>query len=160
MPTQTVHHIARKLPFEIRDAVSAFDNDTRQAIMIALLNEGPLRFSELRDHLSDDDEQLHNQTLTNALEALQDGGLVNKRVANSDDERIQSYYEVSEYGERFVDHLLDTLGSVDDFDRRQPQYEPVENIQHGDGGSVVIEAPVDLGIQQERRDEPASTPGQ
>ncbi|WP_254547208.1 winged helix-turn-helix transcriptional regulator [Halomarina pelagica] len=159
MTTHTVRNTADKLPFEIRAAVSAFDNGTRQAIMITLLNEGKLRFSELRDSLSDEDEQLHNQTLTNALEALQEGGLVDKRVADTAGEQVRSYYEVSEYGERFVDCLLNSLGSVDSFTPRF-HYEQVENIHNQEYGPVAVEAPVDLGLSRSEDDEPAPIPDQ
>lgn len=158
--TQKIEEIANKLPFEIRNAVSAIDNNTRQAIIIALLNEGTLRFSELKHKLSDEDQALHNQTLTNALEKLQDGGLVNKRVADTDGEEFKSHYEVSEYGERFVDCLLNSLGSVDDFERNRPRYQRVENIHQDNGGTVAIEKPVDLGSQHVERDETTPTPGQ
>ena len=142
--TKQVHNIANKLPFEIRDAISAFDKDTRQAIVITLLNEGSMRFSELQTALSDDTETVHNQTLTNALEKLQRGGLINKKVADTDNGEFKPYYEVSEYGERFVDCLLNSLGSVDDFEPQQPQYQRVENIQQSNGEPIAIEKPVSL----------------
>ncbi|KTG11387.1 hypothetical protein AUR64_03790 [Haloprofundus marisrubri] len=159
MTTQAVHNTAGKLPFEISAAINAFNNETRQAVIITLLNKDALRFSELRDSLSDEDNRLHNQTLTNALEALQEGGLINKRVADTESEQVRSYYEVSEYGERFVHHLLNSLGSVDDF-RPQAQYERVENMRHQAEGSVAIEAPVNMDQNTAEGDRSTPTPGQ
>lgn len=158
MATHSVQTTANKLPFEIRHAISAFNNETQQAIVITLLNEGSLRFSELRDFLSDEDKQLHNQTLTNALDDLQEAGLVNKRVADADTDELISYYEVTEYGERFVDRLLETLGSVDSFDQRKSRYESVDNLHQGDGSTVTVEMPLGAGSQQSN--EPPTAPGQ
>lgn len=157
--TKKVQNTANKLPFEIRDAISAFDKDTRQAIVITLLNEGSMRFSELQAELSDGTETLHNQTLTNALEKLQRGGLINKKVADTEDKELKSYYEVSEYGERFVDCLLNSLGSVDDFEPQQPQYQRVENIHQSDGEPIAIERPVSLDTDlSDHEDTPPNPP--
>lgn len=157
--TNAVQQTAAKLPFEITEAISAFDNETRQAVVITLLNEGQLRFSELRERLSDEDTRLHNQTLTNSLEKLQAGGLINKRIAELEGETPTPYYEVSEYGERFVDCLLNSLGAVNDPGQHQPRYERVEHIHHGDG-EVAIEGPVDLGTPESAVDEAEPPAGQ
>lgn len=157
--TQKVQNIANKLPFEIQNAITAFDKDTRQAIIITLLNEGDLRFSELKEKLSDPDQAIHNQTLTNALEKLQKGGLINKRVADTEGGDIKSYYEVSEYGERFVDCLLNSLGSVDDFEPQEPRYQNVENMHQSNGEPVAIETPVNIDSQQSDPDKNPPNPG-
>lgn len=126
--TQVVEETASKVPTEIQAAIDAFNGETEQAIIVVLLNEGELAFSELKTELSTEDDELHNQTLTDSLRALQRGGLINKRTIGDESPRFSSYYEVSEYGERFVDRLLETLGSVDSFTRSDPEYERVDNI--------------------------------
>jgi DNA-binding HxlR family transcriptional regulator len=156
MSTSTVRQMAQKLPFEIRDAVNAFGSDTQQAIVILLLNEDRMRFSDIRDRLSDDEQTLHQQTLTNALNGLQDGGLVNKRIAGMEGKQFKSYYEVSEYGERFVDCLLNSLGSVDNIYQRQHHYEPVENIYTSEGGPVTVEVPVSYSVEEYNETAPTS----
>lgn len=134
-----VTETAERIPTEIRAAISGFDNETTQAVVVTLIDEEALAFSEIQDHLSTDDDELHSQTLTNALRDLQRGELVNKRAATDDGNRISSYYEVTEYGERFVDCLLKSLGSVDSFEERA--YESVEHYRtQSQGESIRIEA--------------------
>lgn len=130
--------MAERMPLEIRAALDAFDTETKQAIVITLLDESTLAFSELKRQLSTEDDQLHNQTLTNALRDLQRGGLINKRAPNEEDSEFDAYYEVSEYGERFVHCLLESLGSVDSFEKSKAEYTPVEHIHSQDGHEPVL----------------------
>lgn len=112
--TQTVKEYSEEFPFEIRAGIEGIDGETEQAIMVLLMNEGALAFSEIKEMLSDSDEDLHPTTLSNALESLKDGGLINKRVDEADPESgLSSYYSVSEYGHRFVNSLFDSLGRAD-----------------------------------------------
>ena len=112
--TQTVKEYSEGFPIEIRAGVEGIDGETEQAIMVLLMNEGSLAFSEIKEKLSDPDEELHPTTLSNALESLKAGGLINKRVDEADPESgLSSYYSVSEYGRRFVNSLFDSLGRAE-----------------------------------------------
>lgn len=135
MADDPISRKAEQIPFEIRRAVEGFDGEREQAIVVTLLDEGPLSFSELNDELGG----VHNQTLTNALKNLRQGALVRKRATGSMESKYDAYYEVSEYGERFVDCLLDSLGSVDSFDEAAPEYESVDHLR-SDGEAILVES--------------------
>lgn len=150
MPDEIVESRAKIFPTEIREAVGAFENDNSQAIIATLLEEGPQSFSQLRDDLG-----VHQQTLTNSLNSLRDSGLIRKRLADSDEGEYESYYEVSEFGSRFVDCLLNSLGSVDSF-QQDPPFRPVDNYQDPEtGDEPIVEQ---YHIKESELDEP--TPGQ
>ncbi|WP_424005598.1 winged helix-turn-helix transcriptional regulator (plasmid) [Haloarcula salina] len=151
--TEIIEKTAEKIPLEIRSAIAAFNNDTKQAIVITLIDEGALAFSELKDQLSSEEDEIHNQTLSNSLRALQRGGLINKRATSVEEGPFDAYYEVSEYGERFVHCLLESLGSVDSFERADTEFAPVNHIQRQDGdGPVLVEE-----YHQTSRDESVGT---
>lgn len=135
MADESASRKAEQIPFEIRRAIDAFGGEREQAIVVTLIDEGPLSFSELNDELGG----LHNQTLTNALKNLRRGALVRKRATDSMESRYDAYYEVSEYGERFVNCLLESLGSVDSFDQAPPEYESVDHLR-SDGEAVLVES--------------------
>jgi DNA-binding HxlR family transcriptional regulator len=135
MTEQSVSQKAEQIPFEIRRAIEGFDSEREQAIVVTLIDEGPLSFSELQAELGD----LHNQKLTNALKKLRQGALVRKRATDAMESKYDAYYEVSEYGERFVDCLLESLGSVDSFDEAAPEYESVDHLRRG-GEAVLVES--------------------
>lgn len=135
MSDELISQKAEQIPFEIRRAVEGFDGEREQAIVVTLIDEGPLSFSELQDELGD----LHNQKLTNALKKLRQGALVRKRATDAMESKYDAYYEVSEYGERFVNCLLESLGSVDSFDEAAPEYESVDHLR-SDGEAVLVES--------------------
>lgn len=136
--------IVGSIPPEIRRGVEAFSGETEQAVVVTLLDadEGKLAFSELQSALAPAGEEIHSQTLTNALDVLHRAGLVNKRADTAEGTRFGAYYEVSEYGERFVDGLLRSLGTVDATGPRS-DFEEVDHIHNTtdvDDGSVYVES--------------------
>lgn len=105
--SDTADAYAARFPDEIRRAIEGLDGANRQAVVVALTNEGRLAFSELRDELD-----LHQQSLSNALDALVRGGLVRQR-ASGDDSPYPAYYEVSGFGQRFVESTFRSLGHAE-----------------------------------------------
>ncbi|MFB6186594.1 MAG: hypothetical protein ABEI86_06985 [Halobacteriaceae archaeon] len=113
MTTTAVQNYSKKFPEEIAKAIDGLSGRTEKAVFIVLFNEGELAFTELREELGDE-EQLHQETLSNALSNLKDGGLIRQQILEDEDESpFTSYYVLSEYGERFVHSLFDSLGTLE-----------------------------------------------
>lgn len=129
MDETPVEEQAGMIPFEIRNAIEALAGTREQAIVVTLLEEDRLAFSELEETLD-----LHSQQLTNAIDALLEGGVVRKRSSEDPTERYQAHYEVTEYGERFVDCLLGTLGTVDSGERPDVRRQQIDHIHDADTG--------------------------
>ena len=110
--SETIEQLANQFPDEVTEAVEAFDGQREQAIMVLLFNEGSLSFTELREKLSEE-ERYDKGKLTYSLNKLADGGLIQKRLLEREESDFSSYYDISEYGERFIDSLFYTLGSTE-----------------------------------------------
>lgn len=121
MTTTAIQRYSEKFPEEISKAIDGLSGKTERAVFIVLFNEGDMAFTELQNELGDD-EPLHSQTLTDALSNLKSGGLIRQRILEDDeDSPFSSYYTLSEYGERFIYSLFDSLGSLQGpAGRRQP----------------------------------------
>lgn len=125
MTTTAVQRYSEKFPEEISKAIDGLSGETERAVVIVLYNQGDLAFTELREELGDD-EPLHPETLSNVLSNLKSGGLIRKRILEDDEVApFSSYYVLSEYGERFIYSLFDSLGSLQGpAGRRQPAVSP------------------------------------
>jgi DNA-binding HxlR family transcriptional regulator len=108
-------------PEELSKAIDGLSGEAERAVVIVLFNEEEAAFSELQDELGNG-EKLHQETLSNALSNLKSGGLIRQRILEDEDATpFSSYYSLSEYGERFVYSLFDSLGSLNGpSGRRQP----------------------------------------
>lgn len=129
--TDPVEQRVKLIPFEIRDAISAFDGENEQAILVTLV-DGKLAFSELEEELD-----LHSQQLTNAIDSLLDGGLIRKRSTDDPSSQYAAYYETTEYGDRFLDCLLRTLGTVDSSKRSDARLQEIGHIHNTDTDTPV-----------------------
>lgn len=113
MTTTTIdQRYSGKFPEEISKAIDGLSGEAERAVVIVLFDEGDMAFSELQEELGEG-EELHQETLSNALSDLKTGGLIRKRILEDEEESpFSSYYSLSEYGERFVHSLFDSLGSL------------------------------------------------
>lgn len=90
---------AERIPTEVRLALDGLTGrtDTGYAVVMLLLEaDDPLRFGEVRERLG-----VHQQTLTDTLESLQVGGVVQKRAG----EEGTGGYSLSTFGRRILDGL-------------------------------------------------------
>ncbi|WP_436348821.1 hypothetical protein [Natronorubrum sp. FCH18a] len=126
-----VEQRVKLIPFEIRDAISAFDGENEQAIIVTIA-DGKLAFTELEEELD-----LHSQQLTNAIDNLLDGGLIRKRSTDDPSSQYAAHYEITEYGERFLDCLLRTLGTVDSGRRTEARLQEIGHIHNTDTDTPV-----------------------
>ncbi len=99
-----VDDYASLFPEELRDAVKAFDNKIRQAIISALLMKGELSFTELRNLL-----KLSNSRIAPHLDTLVSGALIENFIREGRIERKYSFYRPSPYGQKFVKSLIDSI---------------------------------------------------
>lgn len=134
--SKTVSERAELFPYEIRVAVDAFASERQQALVATLLEDGPLSFSELQHAMGGpEDEEMHQYKLSQALDPLQEAGLVAKRSNDGTvSDRYDAYYEVTEYGSRFVHCLLESLGSVDSFEPSEQAVEPLTHYRNEETG--------------------------
>lgn len=102
-----IEHYAGIFPEEIREAAKAFDNRVRQALLGALLCEGELSFTELRNLLG-----LKNNRMWPHLKALERGGLIENFFRDEFRERRYSFYRISPYGQKFVKSLFESLSAT------------------------------------------------
>jgi DNA-binding transcriptional ArsR family regulator len=72
MNRNNVLNYASEIPEEIKSVIKGLDSDVRIAIIVILMKDAKLTFSELKQRLS-----LNSSSLSSHLSALQDGGLVN-----------------------------------------------------------------------------------
>jgi len=102
-----VEREAEEVPNDIRRATSSLSSDKSYAIIVRLLKDGGDSFAELQEELG-----LHQQTLTNVLDKLQDGGFVVRKEIVEEGSNYRTKYEVSEFGKRILDSL---------YEAREPQ---------------------------------------
>lgn len=88
-----------RFPEEITDALDVL-GETQNREVLADLCDTTLR------------ETSQSETRINSLDALVRAGLARKQVESHTESTINARYELSEYGERFVNQLFQTLGSL------------------------------------------------
>lgn len=112
MTTESIRELSNRFPVEIVAALDGVRNATNRAIFVLLFDEDRLAFTELQKKLGDDDK-LHPTTLNQALDEMQKAGLIRQRLIEDSEEPFSSYYEVTEYGERLINVLFQSLGEVE-----------------------------------------------
>ena len=91
------------VPLEVREAVSALSSDLRRAVYIALATEGEKYFTELKDEFG-----VNPNTITIALKALVDGGLVTRKIRTGDiGDRRKVHYALTPAGSRLFAALYE-----------------------------------------------------
>lgn len=100
-----VERHASRVPKELKRAIDGIDGENQFAIVVKLIDDGALSFSELKSDLD-----IHQQSLSNALQSLQKGGIVTRRNNGDLGDRYDSLYTMSIFGERFIDQLFESLG--------------------------------------------------
>ena len=115
-----------KVPKEARLANESLSgqNEIRWAVVIALIEEGALPFSELESVL-----EIHQQKLTNALEALQVGGVVQKRTIEETGGKYSGYYDLTEFGKKILDGFYEATEPKFEPPQTQPQMMEVRNFR-------------------------------
>jgi len=114
-----------KIPSEIKWMLKALADDDRLGIIIALLKNGKMTFSEMKEKF-----QLNSSSLTNHLSLLQEGNLV-QNFYEKNERRVSSFYDVTDVPEAVVDSLFDIVFKLrTDKKARQVSDEEKQSIRH------------------------------
>lgn len=97
---------SKEIPEEIKRAVEGVDGEIQYAIIVMLLNEDGAPFSKIQDEL-----KIHQQTLSSRLKKLVKGALITRKERGELDDRYEANYEITKFGEKFLNNLLATLDS-------------------------------------------------
>lgn len=88
-----------EIPDEIRSVIKGLDSETRIAIIVALMKNSKLTFSELKECLG-----LNSSSLSSHLSILQDGGLVINFLEWN--EKSYSYYMITDLAKTILELLF------------------------------------------------------
>jgi DNA-binding transcriptional ArsR family regulator len=108
MNRNNVLNYASEIPEEIKSVIKGLDSDVRIAIIVILMKDAKLTFSELKQRLS-----LNSSSLSSHLSALQDGGLVNNFLEWN--EKSYSYYMITDIAKAVLESLFDIVTQTGGF---------------------------------------------
>ncbi|WP_168215864.1 winged helix-turn-helix domain-containing protein [Halorussus ruber] len=117
MPPQSsppVEKYSGRIPDEIKRAIDAINGDVQYAIVVLLIKEEGLAFTQLQEELD-----VHQNTLSRNLDRLMDGGLLDREEFGEHSEKYKAKYTITSFGKRFIDHLFE---SIDPTWQRQSVY--------------------------------------
>lgn len=98
----SLSNYASEIPEEIRSVIKGLDSETRIAIIVALMKNTKLTFSELKQCLG-----LNSSSLSSHLSILQDGGLVINFLEWN--EKSYSYYMITDLAKIILELLFDIV---------------------------------------------------
>lgn len=94
-------------PEEIVLPIKALSDDTRRKIILALTEKNEFSYSDILDQF-----ELKKGTLTHHLHHLISSGLIRNFTKKIPQSRHTSYYELSDFGNRFINGLYYTLAPM------------------------------------------------
>lgn len=101
----TTKEYADRIPVEVREAAKSLSSDNHFAVLSLLIQDEGLAFNQIRNEFED----LHQQSLSNILSQLQEGGFVIRKDIVTDLSDYSTQYEVTSLGERVLESLLDAF---------------------------------------------------
>lgn len=101
-----VKDYSEMIPNEMREAIQVLSTDQRWAIYNALYFEGQMYFSQIKELF-----KANSNTLTCALRALMEGGLITRSTDKLEDsfDNNKVFYKVSPMGEMFLTSLFEIV---------------------------------------------------
>lgn len=87
----------REVPEDVKQAIKALSENTRLAIVVALLKHGELPFSQLMEILG-----INSSILSHHLKNLVNASLVKNYYVKKPDSEDYSFYDLTSYGEAFM----------------------------------------------------------
>jgi len=94
---------SNEIPNEIKLLLKALSTDDRLGILLALMKNGRMTFSQMKTEFD-----LSASSLSNHLTTLQNGNLI-ENFYEKGTERAFSYYDVTDIPEAFFDSLFDIM---------------------------------------------------
>lgn len=98
---------ANEMPYELRRAMDALDDDIRLAIFFVLLKYGELPFSQIMKELEIPSE--YSSKLTYHIKKLQKGAIVKNEYVKKEGTDSYSFYDITEFGQRLLYNLMNTI---------------------------------------------------
>lgn len=104
---EKIKEYANEMPFELRRAMDALDDDIRLAIFFVLLKYGELPFSQIMKELEIPSE--YSSKLSYHIKKLQKGALIKNEYVKKEGIDSYSFYDITEFGEGLLNNLIDTI---------------------------------------------------
>ena len=104
---EKIKEYANEMPYELRRAMDALDDDIRLAIFFVLLKYGELPFSQIMKELEIPSE--YSSKLTYHIKKLQKGALIKNEYVKKEGIDSYSFYDITEFGEGLLNNLIDTI---------------------------------------------------
>jgi len=125
-----IKEYADELPFELRRAVDALNDDIRLAIFFVLFKYGELSFSQIIKEL--DIPQEYSSKLTYHLKKLQKGALIKNEYVKKENTGVYSFYDITEFGEELVMSLINTIAMPQSVPKIKSTDTPISKETAGD----------------------------
>jgi DNA-binding HxlR family transcriptional regulator len=104
---EKIKEYANEMPYELRRAMEALNDDTRLAVFFVLLKYGELPFSQIMTELEIPPE--YSSKLTYHIKKLQKSALVKNEYIKKEGVNSYSFYNLTEFGEELLNSLIDTI---------------------------------------------------
>lgn len=108
----TIEEYIKEVPEDVKEAIKALSDDTRLAIVVALLKHGEFTFSQLMETL-----RVNSSVLSHHLKSLINASLIKNYYAKKPESEEYSFYDLTSYGEQFmrsVYGLLDVPNALEE----------------------------------------------
>lgn len=102
-----IEEYANEMPFELRRAVDALNDDIRLAIFFVLLKYGEMPFSQIMKELEIPSK--YSSKLTYHIKKLEKGALIKNEYTKKEGIDSYSFYDVTEFGDDLLKGLIDTI---------------------------------------------------
>ncbi len=102
-----IEEYANEMPYELRRAMDALNDDIRLAIFFVLLKYGELPFSQIMKELEIPTK--YSSKLTYHIKKLQKGAIIKNEYVNKEGNDSYSFYDITEFGERLLNNLINTI---------------------------------------------------
>jgi len=102
-----IKEYANEMPYELRQAISALNDDIRLAVFFVLFKYGELSFSQIMDEL--EMQPQYSSKLTYHIKKLQKGALIKNEYAKKNDMDSYSFYDITIFGEEILNNLINTI---------------------------------------------------
>ncbi len=104
---ENIKKYAKKMPSELKRAVSAMGGDLRLAVFFVLFKYGEMPFSQIMKELDIPPE--YSSQLTYHIKKLQKAGLVKNEYIRKENTDSYSFYDVTGFGEDFINSLMKVI---------------------------------------------------
>ncbi len=102
-----IKQYAEEMPIELRRAIEALSDEVRLGIFFALFKYGEMSFSQIREKLEIPTRD--SGYLSYHLKRLEKSALIRNDYSKKSGITGHSFYDVTEFGERFVDGLMTSI---------------------------------------------------